>query len=41
MFHASRIYDFDGFGAEAFQVGELVSAEFGVNQNGAVLVLLI
>jgi len=36
-----RIYDFDSFGMESFQVGELVSAELGVNQNRAVAVLLI
>ena len=39
--YASRIYDLDGLRMKAFQVGQLVSAEFGVNQNGAVLVLLI
>jgi len=39
--YASRIYDFDGFRVDAFQVGELVSAELGVNHNGAVAVLLL
>ena len=29
--YASRFYNFDGFGVESFQVGELVSTESGVN----------
>jgi hypothetical protein len=32
----STLKDLDGFGMEAFYVGELVSAEFGVNKNGQI-----
>jgi hypothetical protein len=34
MFHDLRFYDLEFIGLEAFQIGQLVSAELGVNQYG-------